>query len=70
MRKKSEAPDRAKEFLADMGPVECFRTDNAAELAGAGFIKLWHDRGIQQDFTGAYNAKANAVVGNAIQRAV
>ena len=70
MRKQSEAPDRAKQFLADMGPVECFRTDNAAEFTGAGFVKLCHDRGIQQEFTGTYNAKANAVVENAIQQAV
>ena len=70
MRKKSEAPDRAKQFIADMGPVECFGTDNAAEFTGAGFVKPCHDRGIQPEFTGAYNARANAVVENATQRAV
>ena len=71
VREKSAAAilSVVKRFVADMGLLRAFRTDNGTEYSNSMFVGFYNGLGIRREFTAPYTPQQNGPVESAIPRA-
>ena len=59
-----------KRFVADMGVLRAFRTDNGAKYTNSTFVDYCNGLGIRRELTASNRPRQNGPVGSGLSRAI